>query len=730
MARCINCSMEVDDGAYFCSHCGTEITAEEQTTNYCSKCGDQLYEDDAFCGNCGNKVSSASTMPISQKKSRPKRINKKKKQAVSAKKKRGPISRVFRFLFWVGLIFIGLLLIPESWYESIDLEGFESLSSSAQVKEVTLQQVAKTVVPEPFESVDQTITPEGTEVSHGAIRVIFPPGSVSADKNIQIKKVLGTPPSGTATGEKAFDAIAIGEPYDIGPDGISFDKPVTFSLSYDPASLPKEISTSSLILSYFDGQKWVKVDAVHDKDKNTFTSSASVFPGSLFHILGIPIIVVGGTYMIATGKHKKVFQMIWDPIRRNWIHEMVKPKNKSVQDFSKRLRINDGGNLVSMDDMDDFDKTLQKLIKKDKTIPFGFVDKYNKKKFISLTKRYDPDAEFVKPPEDYIGKIDKSGKFGDCIDMTNIYVSMLRAKGIQVKGVAGYTVGGGPHAWTELVIGSEVYVVDEYGRLATREDYAKYVKYPKPGDSYRKMWDENGTTTYRSDWYKPVLNIVQPGSKIYAQDGKKHTFSLTTLGIPSNALFSWNLNNIGYTIPSRNKTFSYKFEGTGTFPLTCRARWDGKEVKKTISFTVHGTENQPMDIADCKNNVFHLSTPDEDLDFILLTPEELFVEAVKNQGKSLTREQKDIIISGREEDFNSKRSYYNKLLPASCYQAVKSGKLWIIWHGSHTDHRAGKQRTYYRGYQNKNDVKEEDAMPVGTNPYSNYGMESIIPDGD
>ena len=210
MARCTNCSMEVDVGAYFCSNCGAEITAEEPMTNFCNKCGNQLYVDDAFCGNCGNKVSTTAAKPISQKKSKPQKTSKKKKQVDSIKRKRSPVSRLFRFIFWAGLILFGLWLIPESWYESVDLEGYGSLSSSAQVKEVTFQHVSKTVVPEPFESVDQTVTSESTELSNGAMRVIVPPGSVSGEKSIQIKKVLGSPPTGKATGAKAFDAVAIG----------------------------------------------------------------------------------------------------------------------------------------------------------------------------------------------------------------------------------------------------------------------------------------------------------------------------------------------------------------------------------------------------------------------------------------------------------------------------------------------------------------------------------------
>jgi PKD repeat protein len=600
MSNCKKCKAVLEPGASFCTNCGIEVETESAPSSdhpYCSQCGNALNADDVFCTNCGVEISTslkASTSPR-RKKTMPRKTNRRKK-AVNTRKKKSLFARQFTFLVWVALFFFVLILIPESWYESFGTEGTDPVASVIKSKEVDLKAVAKTIVPEPFELIKKTITESGAELSEGMVRISVPAGAVVDEKHIEIKKLLGTVPRGSSSNPNTLEAIPIGDAYDIGPDGISFEKPITFSLAYDPVLLPKEIGESNLVLVYFDGQKWVHLGALHDRVNHTFTASASEFSGSLIHIIGVPILIVGGGYMIVKGKHKKIYQMIWDPIRKNWMHTMIKPKNKTVKEYAKRLRIKNGGDLVSMDNLEEFDQQLQKLVKIQKTVPFGFVDKYNKKKFIELTKRYDPNAQFVKAPEEYIGKVDQSGKFGDCIDVTNVYVSMLRAKGIQAKGVAGYDVSGGPHAWTEVVIGTEVYAIDEYARLCLREDYVKCcVKYPPPGDTYRKMWDENGTTPYRSDWYKPTMAIIGPGGKIHAQDAKTYSFTAQTLGIPKDALYKWNFNNLGYSIASLSKTFNYKFRATGTYPLTCKVNWHGKELSRTINFTVHGTDEVVAD---------------------------------------------------------------------------------------------------------------------------------------
>ncbi|GAJ19829.1 unnamed protein product, partial [marine sediment metagenome] len=79
------------------------------------------------------------------------------------------------------------------------------------------------------------------------------------------------------------DAHIIGLAYDFGPDGATFDPPITFTWSYDPEALP---DVADLFLAYYDEDagKWVELDCVVDAVNNTITASVSHF--TTFAIIG------------------------------------------------------------------------------------------------------------------------------------------------------------------------------------------------------------------------------------------------------------------------------------------------------------------------------------------------------------------------------------------------------------------------------------------------------------
>ena len=75
------------------------------------------------------------------------------------------------------------------------------------------------------------------------------------------------------------DANIIGLPYDFGPDGATFDPPITFTWSYDPKALDKGVDEGDLILAYYDeaAGKWVTLECVVDTEANTVTAKVSHF---------------------------------------------------------------------------------------------------------------------------------------------------------------------------------------------------------------------------------------------------------------------------------------------------------------------------------------------------------------------------------------------------------------------------------------------------------------------
>ena len=82
------------------------------------------------------------------------------------------------------------------------------------------------------------------------------------------------------------DAHIIGLAYDFGPDGATFDPPITFTWSYDPDALPEDVAEEDLVIAYYDeaAGKWVELDGVVDTENNTITIQVSHF--TTFVIIG------------------------------------------------------------------------------------------------------------------------------------------------------------------------------------------------------------------------------------------------------------------------------------------------------------------------------------------------------------------------------------------------------------------------------------------------------------
>ncbi|MFC1962787.1 helix-turn-helix domain-containing protein [Chloroflexota bacterium] len=77
----------------------------------------------------------------------------------------------------------------------------------------------------------------------------------------------------------------IGLPYDLGPDGATFDPPATITFTYDPASIPEGVSEESLTIAFWDvsTRTWVEIECTVDPATNTITARVSHF--TLFTIM-------------------------------------------------------------------------------------------------------------------------------------------------------------------------------------------------------------------------------------------------------------------------------------------------------------------------------------------------------------------------------------------------------------------------------------------------------------
>ena len=77
--------------------------------------------------------------------------------------------------------------------------------------------------------------------------------------------------------------------YDFGPDGATFDPPITLTWSYDPETLPEGMD---LVIAYYDeiNDEWVWVPCEVDTENNIITASVAHF--TTFAIIAVPPVVV------------------------------------------------------------------------------------------------------------------------------------------------------------------------------------------------------------------------------------------------------------------------------------------------------------------------------------------------------------------------------------------------------------------------------------------------------
>jgi len=108
----------------------------------------------------------------------------------------------------------------------------------------------------------ETIEATSTDV---VLTVTIPKGTTAKDENGKRLKSLQTAVDETPP-EPPEDAYIIGLAYDFGPDGATFDPPITLTRSYDPDALPEGVDEEDLVLAHYDEEagEWVELPPVVD----------------------------------------------------------------------------------------------------------------------------------------------------------------------------------------------------------------------------------------------------------------------------------------------------------------------------------------------------------------------------------------------------------------------------------------------------------------------------------
>ena len=119
----------------------------------------------------------------------------------------------------------------------------------------------------------------------GKLTITIPKGTKALDKDGKPLTSL-TASINTTPPPPPEDAYIVGLAYDFGPDGATFDPPITLTWSYDPEALPEGVAEEDLVVAFYDEatSEWVEVDSVVDTENNSITASVAHF--TTFAIIG------------------------------------------------------------------------------------------------------------------------------------------------------------------------------------------------------------------------------------------------------------------------------------------------------------------------------------------------------------------------------------------------------------------------------------------------------------
>jgi len=112
----------------------------------------------------------------------------------------------------------------------------------------------------------------------GKVEINIKAGTIALNKNGSpltnlTSEVDATPPPAP----EGFGGILL--PCNFGPNGATFDPPITLTFHYDPADIPENTNEEELVLAYYDNSagKWVPLPSEVNTANNTITASVEHF---------------------------------------------------------------------------------------------------------------------------------------------------------------------------------------------------------------------------------------------------------------------------------------------------------------------------------------------------------------------------------------------------------------------------------------------------------------------
>lgn len=397
-------------------------------------------------------------------------------------------------------------------------------TTSAVVDPLQWPMQASTVIDVSHEEVaSAVISAQGGVLEYGAVKVDVPPGALAADTTISITRL--TEPFHTEpmedTGTEAVAAVPAGSAYDFGPPGVAFVRPVTITLPYDPGMGPNEVDPRQIAIAYWNGQAWVLAGGTANPENHTVEVQLQRFDGSVGMAVVVGTVIGGAVYGLIKWLSPEGTKS--DPVSEGEAKDLVDPKDPVVQkQAAKAVLVNQKTREVRALDAPDLAAWVEDSVKSKQTPILAYKDG---NEVVRTTYDQGSGSNWQKPsgfftkgttmrPSSETPGITLGGPlWGDCTDVTNASVSVLRAKGFAAKGVYGYGDGDKrrPHVWGEVRIGNRVYRIDNRGGLIAPENdgldgemhYKTYQPVSDPNDPhYNSMWDDEGQEPYDPMWFE------------------------------------------------------------------------------------------------------------------------------------------------------------------------------------------------------------------------------------
>jgi hypothetical protein len=388
---------------------------------------------------------------------------------------------------------------------------------------------------------------DGAIYGADGVTIEVPAGAVSEDAVLTLKTYTQSPPIASQVRESPLDeGISISPVYDLGPNGVQFDKPVTVTIPYDKSRLNDDVNPGRISMIYFNGTDWIMIGGQVDTDTGTVTASFTGFPGigvAAVLTMNINPVVAGAAIAITVGAAVyHWYSNIPDPLAQGKASNYVVPNSPAVADYTSRAGLvipgttkGNQSTFVSMEDPNNPGHvnpvfiTAQMANKR-----IGFRDSGSNTAPRSL--EYPAHAEQDNngndlnwtPPDKFL----TNGLRGECTCIANAYLSMFRRLGIPAYGVEGYKnnasigQGTGRHAWIELVLDGQPYYYDDDEGLRPLQDIESILIRQGDIKGDGNMWNEAGQKLYVANWWQG-LSTNTFTTQVYNSTGGFNTLTGT-----------------------------------------------------------------------------------------------------------------------------------------------------------------------------------------------------------